>query len=309
MRIFSGFNESIAREHPVLTLGNFDGVHLGHRLIIDELIRVARLKGNPAVVVTFAVHPRMVLSPEKPLEILSTFEEKTALLGESGIDALVILDFDKTFSHIPAMEFARSILVEKAKVSHIIIGYDHAFGHNREGNIDALLALAEKYTFGVTRVAPCIIGEHPVSSSAIRASLSDGDVRAAAAMLGRKYTISGTVAEGKKIGRTIGFPTANISQTNGNKVLPADGVYATRLKWNDSWYYSVTNIGSNPTFGNNCRTIETYCIDFNRSIYNEQVTLEFVDFIRAEKKFSSVDDLVAAIKDDVKRVREKFATK
>ena len=288
----------------VVTIGNFDGVHLGHKAVFNEVKRIARETGRRSVVVSFREHPRKVLYPEKPLPVLTTYAERVKLIEEAGIDALVLLDFTHEMSQMHAREFVRKIVLDKIGASHIVLGYDHAFGKNREGNIDALNELSSVCGFEVTRLDPFVIGGHPVSSSRIRTLLSDGEVESAAECLGRPYEVSGTVIEGFKRGRTIGFPTANLMSDNPDKILPEDGVYATRVRLCCGEYAAVTNVGKNPTFGDGARTVETHILDYSGDIYGNKLTVSFIARIRGESRFGSPDELVAAIKKDVSSARE-----
>ncbi|HEY1406493.1 MAG TPA: bifunctional riboflavin kinase/FAD synthetase [Spirochaetota bacterium] len=290
---------------PVVTIGNFDGVHLGHRAVFDEVIRIAHNAGHPAVVVSFCVHPRKILFPERPVALLTTCGEKIALIGESQIDALVLLDFTPELSQMHAREFVRKVLIERMGASHIVLGYDHAFGKNREGNVDSLGELARICGFEVTRLDSLVIDGHPVSSSRIRSLLEEGDVGMASRYLGRAYSVSGTVVEGLKRGRTIGFPTANLSADDPEKIIPCDGVYATLVSTGDGVSYkAVTNVGPNPTFNGAGRTIESHILDFTGDLYGKKLTIDFISRVRDEKKFPSIEALVDAIRQDVRVTKE-----
>jgi len=291
---------------PVVTIGNFDGVHLGHRAIFSEVKRIAAAENRPSVVVSFVEHPRKVLYPERELPVLSTQEERIRHIGESGVDALVLLEFTPAMSMMHAREFVHRIIIEQLGASHIVLGYDHAFGKNREGNIDALNELSAVFGFGVTRLEPYEIDGHPVSSSRIRSLLADGEVETSAEYMGRPYEVSGTVIEGFKRGRTIGFPTANLMSDNTEKIIPCDGVYATRVRLCCGEYDAVTNVGKNPTFGEGARTVETHILDYSGDLYGNKLTVSFIARIRGEIRFESPSELVSAIQEDVRAAREKL---
>jgi riboflavin kinase / FMN adenylyltransferase len=309
MKLFNDITAFDLPGRPVVTLGNFDGVHLGHLEIFRAMKRIAEEQASAeacsSVVLTFRVHPRKILFPEIELPFLLTLEERLDALAQTGIDAVVLLDFTKEIAQMHAGEFIRSLLVDRLNVSHVVIGYDHAFGKNREGNIDSLLAIGAHYGFGVTQVPPFVSGDNPVSSSRIRDLLNEGDVSHAAQFLGRPYSFTGIISHGFARGREIGFQTANIVPDNPDKLIPCDGVYATHVSFADGRVCNaITNIGKNPTFEGVARTVETHILDFNADIYGQTLTITFVECIRGEMKFGSVDELVAQIKLDVERAKE-----
>jgi riboflavin kinase/FMN adenylyltransferase len=257
-----------------------------------------------SLVLSFAAHPRSVLYPEHRLPVITTLDERLAAIEECGIDAVLLINFTKETAAMSASEFVERFIIERFGASHMVIGYDHAFGRNREGNIDFLLSLGARCGFGVTQVKPYLCDGHPVSSSRIRDEIEDGDVSDAARYLGRSYRLSGAVVEGFKRGRVIGFPTANIQPADPGKVIPADGVYATLVHLPDgSVYHSVTSIGSNPTFGGVPRTIETHLLDYNSDLYGRTLTVDFAARIRGEVRFASVQELTEAIRLDCEESR------
>jgi riboflavin kinase/FMN adenylyltransferase len=304
MKLYEGMPDKGLFDGPVVTIGNFDGVHLGHRLVFDSMREIALKAGKKSVAVSFRVHPRKVLFPERPVPLLVTPEERISLIAQSGIDALVLLDFTEELSRMHAFEFARMMLVDRLHASHIVFGYDHAFGKNREGNVDSLVALSEQCDFEITRLKPLVIDGHPVSSSRIRTLLGEGDVGMASRYLGRYYSTRGIVEKGYGRGRAIGVPTANIAPGCAAKIIPADGVYAARVTLGETEDLgAVVNVGNNPTFGGERRTIEAHILDFNRDVYGEMIDMMFIAKIRNEERFASADDLVRAINSDIERAR------
>jgi riboflavin kinase/FMN adenylyltransferase len=309
MKIFDDIPPTGTIDAPVVTIGNFDGVHLGHRAIFDRVTSLAKETGGSSVVVTFRVHPRKILFPEKKLFLLSSLDEKIDQIGKSGIDALILLDFTPEISQMHAREFVRMILAGRMRAAHVVIGYDHAFGKNREGNIDSIASIASLCGFGVADLPPLEVDGHPVSSSRIRTDLEDGDVAEAARCLGRNYSVSGTVVKGFQRGRTIGFPTVNLLPDEPDKVIPSAGVYATMVTLPDgSSHNAVTSIGNNPTFGNSARSIESHILDFSGDLYDQKITLSFIRRLRDEKRFDSASLLVKAIEEDVENARRFFSS-
>ena len=304
MRVFRSPKDEGFPVRPVVTVGNFDGVHLGHRSIFSAMRSIAEKKGSQSLVLSFRDHPRTVLYPERRLSVITTMDERLAAIEACGIDAVLLVDFTRETAAMTASDFVERYILDALGATDVVIGYDHAFGRNREGNIDFLMMLAERRGFSVTQVSPFLCDGHPVSSTRIREEIEEGDVVDAARYMGRFYSVTGRVVEGLRRGRTLGFPTANVALPDAAKVIPADGVYATLIRFPDSsTRKSVTNIGSNPTFGDVPRTIETHIMDFSGDIYGSQVTLEFVGQVRGEMKFSSVDELVIAIRSDIDAAR------
>jgi riboflavin kinase / FMN adenylyltransferase len=306
MTIVSGIPDQRGRfRNPVITLGSFDGVHMGHMRIFSMVQNIARQKGGDPIVITFTQHPRKIITPRTPPRILTTASEKVSAIQSCGIGNIILLDFTAQMAQMTATEFFNEIVLKKLGIIDIVVGYDHAFGRNREGNIDFLREISKHRGFGVTRVEPKSFYSRPISSTWIRTELEDGNVRLAASLLGRRYAISGMVVRGAERGRTIGFPTANLVPDDADKVIPKDGVYAvTVLVGGAERYEGMLNIGTNPTFANIERTIETHLFDFSRDIYGSSIEIEFVDRIRDEQKFDSVDELVAQIGRDGSAARE-----
>ncbi len=298
MEIFRGIPQGIFTS-PVLTIGSFDGVHMGHHRIISALLNEARATAGDAVVLTFTEHPRKVITPQTPPKILTTVREKISVLEGLGVKNVILLDFTKEMAEMTAEEFLVNIILGKMGVVHIVVGYDHAFGKDRQGNFDFLKELSRQRGFGVTRIEPKNLYSRPISSTWIRAELEDGNIELAAALLGRNYTLSGKVVKGAGRGRTIGFPTANVVLNDNDKVLPRDGVYAVRVSINGGAPFSgMLNIGTNPTFGNSGRTIEVHIFKVDDDLYECDLEIELCHRLRDEQKFACAEELVAQLHRD-----------
>jgi riboflavin kinase/FMN adenylyltransferase len=283
----------------VLTIGSFDGVHSGHHRIISSLLNRARETSGDAVALTFTAHPRKIITPDTPPKILTTTDEKIGALESLGVENIILLDFTREMASMEAHEFLSEIVLKKMGVVHIVVGYDHAFGKDRRGTFEFLLELSHQRGFGVTRVEPKNLYSRPISSTWIRAELEDGNIAMAAALLGRNYTLSGTVVKGAGRGRTIGFPTANVAPFDRDKVLPKNGVYAVGVRISRGEGKSgMLNIGTNPTFGGMERTVEVNIFDFEGDIYGAEVEIEFRRRLRDEMRYDSVEALVAQIERD-----------
>ncbi|MEJ2200049.1 MAG: bifunctional riboflavin kinase/FAD synthetase [Desulfuromonadaceae bacterium] len=287
---------------PILTIGNFDGVHLGHREIFQRLVHKARSENGTSVVLTFVPHPLKVLAPAHAPRLLNTHAEKERLIEASHIDVLICLPFDQQLANMSADQFVKDILVQTIGVHHLIVGYDYTFGHNREGNVTLLQQLGKKYNFGIDILEP--LAEHNVvySSSLVRKMICAGDVAGAVRYLGRHFTLEGVVSHGLKRGRHLGFPTANL--ITEKEILPIPGVYAVKVRRGERLYDGVLNIGWNPTFGNQTVTVEVHLLDFDGDLYGEVLRIYFFERLRNEKRFDSVQDLIAAIQKDIARARQ-----
>ena len=287
----------------VVTIGNFDGVHLGHQAIFRQVIEEAHKTNRQAVVITFDPHPKMILHPERrPFYLITTIEEKIALIAETGIDALIVIPFSLTFAGTTAGEFVSEILWEKLKISKIIIGHDYTFGKNKEGNEAFLAAHGEKLGFEVEAIHAFRIKETIISSTRVRNALLDGQVRLASEWLGRPYNLAGTVIRGHQRGAGLGFPTANIKPVK--ELLPPDGVYAVIVRMNGKRYHGVLNIGNNPTFGDMSRSVEAFILDFKGDIYDKDIEVLFIDQIRPEIKFDGPEKLIAQINRDIDQAKD-----
>ncbi|MBP7509723.1 MAG: bifunctional riboflavin kinase/FAD synthetase [Prolixibacteraceae bacterium] len=276
---------------PVVTIGTFDGVHLGHRKVISRLNEIAREVGGESVIFTFYPHPRLVVSAnESNLRLLSSFTEKAELLEKAGVNHLVVFPFTIDFAEMSYEEFIREILIGKMNIHTLVVGHDHRLGKKREGSYENILALQKKLSFNVEKIDTFILDEVDISSSKIRAAIQNGDIDKANSFLGYNYSIQGIVAEGKKIGRGIGFPTANLICGDTYKLIPVEGVYAVTVCFEDKKYKGMMNIGFRPTFKNNAdhRTIEVNIFDFDQDIYQKQLTIFIHKRIREERKFPNI---------------------
>jgi riboflavin kinase / FMN adenylyltransferase len=291
--------------NPVVTLGIFDGVHRGHRALLDRLVASAKDVGGESVVITFFPHPRLVLEQNRrDLSFLTTLDEKKHLLENVNIDHLIIIEFNNRFSKISACEFIKEVLVEKIRTKHLIIGYNHHFGRRGEGDYNTIRQCAESFNFRVEQVQGFHTEEGAISSSSIREALLNGRLDEANSWLGYSYSVSGTIIEGKQIGRAIGFPTANIKPDNQYKLIPANGVYAVEVLLDDTKYPGMLSIGSNPTVNsdNTARSIEVNIFDFERDIYGKKISVIFVKRLRDEMKFENLDQLAEQIRLDKQQV-------
>ncbi len=292
--------------NPVVTIGNFDGVHLGHREIFRKLKKSAREIGGVSVVITFDPHPLKVVPSARTVSLINTLDEKITLIEASGIDILLIIKFDPDFAAMPAADFVERILVGKIGLKRLIIGYDYAFGKQREGNIALLKTMGERFSFVVEELLPISDGAITYSSSLIRKMISAGAVADIVRYLGRNFSIAGKVVHGADRGRSLGFPTANID--TDKELIPAEGVYAVKAKIADKLYDAACNIGFNPTFASSGKTIEVFVFDFDEDLYGKEIRVYFFERLRDEKRFDSVTELVAAITADVARCRAILAS-
>ena len=285
-----------------VTIGTFDGVHLGHQRLFQHLNTVAETHNLVSTVVTFRDSPRLVLGPGAEVQYLTTLEERLALVKAQGVGLVVPIDFSKELSLLAAREFV-SLLCEHLKMKGIVAGPDFALGHNREGDIAALKALGEDMDFWVETVEHVLMGQGAISSNSLRRTIAQGDVESASKMLGRWYTVAGVVVEGDRRGAPLGFPTANLA-VPGDLVIPADGIYATWAIVDGTRHQAASCIGVRPTFGGGRRTVEAYLLDFQGDLYGRTLTLEFAARLRAESAFPSVDALVEQMRLDVEQTRD-----
>lgn len=298
MKIIDVSEQFAPPERAVVTMGTFDGVHLGHQTILKKIVEEAKATHGQSILITFWPHPRFVLNPNAPLKLLSTFEEKAQFVADLGVDYLMKVAFTPAFSSLSAEAFVRKILIEKANTQKLLIGYDHHFGNNREGNIDFLLANAHKFGFEVEEIPRQDIDHIGISSTKIRNALLEGDVSFARSLLGRNYTLRGRVIHGAKNGRKLGFPTANIEVPESFKLLPADGAYAVRVYHHLSIFDGMLNVGFKPTLDGQHRTIEAHLFNFEGDLYGESLQIEFIKMLRSEIKFHSLDQLRQQLKAD-----------
>ncbi|WP_281238262.1 bifunctional riboflavin kinase/FAD synthetase [Flavobacterium praedii] len=305
MKIFHSINdfhigsgENIKK--TILTLGTFDGVHFGHKKILEKLTQSTENDKYESLVLTFFPHPRMVLQEDSDIKLLNTLEEKIALLDKIGIQNLVIHPFDENFSRLTAEEFVKNILVDQFHIHKIIIGHDHRFGRNRTANIKDLIAFGKEYDFEVEEISAQEINEVSVSSTKIRQALDDGNVALANKYLGYDYSLTGIVTKGKQLGRTIGFPTANLKLEENFKLIPKNGVYIVKSTINSRIVLGMMNIGFNPTVEGNKQTIEINFFDFDENLYGQKITVSILERIRSEQKFDSIALLSAQLQKDKK---------
>ena len=275
----------------IITIGTFDGVHIGHKKIIDQLTSISSEQQLTSILLSFFPHPKMVLQNDSELKLINTITEKEELLNNLGLDYLVIKEFTKDFSRLSALEFVRDILVNKLNAKHIIIGYDHHFGRNRTANIEQLKEFGLLYDFKVTEILAQDINDISISSTKIRQALIKGEIQLANKFLGYDFFFNGNVVHGNSIGKTISFPTANIEVDEPYKLVPKNGVYIVKTIINKKLIFGMMNIGVNPTFDGTKQSIEIHFLNFNKNIYNKNLTIYMISRIRDEKKFNSVEDL------------------
>lgn len=306
MIIYRSFSEIPAPLHnPVVTIGNFDGVHLGHREIFRRLKQSAREIGGVSVVMTFDPHPLRVVTSKRDILLINTLEEKIILIEASGVDYLIIIPFDACFASTPPAEFVEKYLVGVVGVRKLIIGYDYAFGRNREGDFTMLSSYGARHGFTVEELSPINCGETIYSSTLIRRMITEGNVSEVVRFLGRHFSLGGRVVHGAHRGKALGFPTANI--VTDKELIPAEGVYAVKVKIDDRLFDGACNIGKNPTFGVNEISIEAFIFDFDGELYDQELRVYFIERLRGEVKFASIEELKQAIAADVAACRRILA--
>lgn len=298
MKLFHSINDFQSTKKTILTLGTFDGVHIGHKKILKRITENTENGKYESLVLTFFPHPRMVLQEKSEIRLLNTIGEKIKLLEATGIENLIVHPFNESFSRLTAEEFVRTILVEKFQIQKIIIGHDHRFGRNRTANIDDLIAFGIEYGFEVEQISAEEIQDVSVSSTKIRNALNEGNMALANEYLGYNYFLNGTIVKGKQLGRTIGFPTANINIEEDYKLIPKIGVYVVKATVNDESLFGMMNIGFNPTVNGEKQTIEVHLFNFDKDIYDQSIEVSLLHYIRDEQKFSSVDALKAQLHQD-----------
>lgn len=298
MKVYHNLQSYSSSSKTIVTLGTFDGVHIGHRVILEKLKTQANINSLESLVLTFFPHPRMVLQQNSEIKLLNTIAEKIQLLESINIDNLIIHPFDVEFSRLTAEEFVKDILVDKLNVAKIIIGYDHRFGRNRTATIEDLIEFGKLYNFEVEQILAKELDEVTISSTKIRKALENGNISLANEFLGYNYFISGKIISGKKIGRTIDFPTANIKIEENYKLIPKNGVYIVSSEINKVTVFGMMNIGNNPTVDGNSESIEIHFLNFNQDLYNEKLKISFITRIRDEEKFNSIEELKNQLKKD-----------
>jgi len=308
VKIHTSFESVRNINNPVVTIGTFDGVHLGHLSIIERISEIARQIDGETVLLTFYPHPRMVLHPDDhQIKLLHAPEEKAEKLESAGVNHLVIYPFSAEFSRLSPFEYVRDLLVAGLHVHTVAVGYDHRFGRNREGDHDTMLELADTFGFNVEEIPAKTIDSNNVSSTKIRQALEHGRVKEANEYLGYRYALQGKIIRGDGIGRTFGYPTANVEVNYPYKLVPGNGIYAVETLVKGKKYNGVVSIGVRPTINSeNIRSVEVYMLDFNEDIYGENIRITFIDFIREEKKFGSIDELIQNIGLDVEKAKALF---
>jgi riboflavin kinase / FMN adenylyltransferase len=307
MIIYRSIEEITAPLHnPVVTIGNFDGVHLGHREMFRRLKDSAREIGGVSVVVTFDPHPLRVVASGKSVSLINTLEEKVKLIEASGLDYLLIIPFDKVFAEVSATEFVEQVLVGTIGIKRLLIGYDYVFGKGRGGDINLLRQLGERLSFRVDLLDPISTNGTIFSSSLIRTLVREGKVGEVVRYLGRHFSLGGKVVHGLHRGKSLGFPTANI--VTDKELIPADGVYAVKIRISNELYDGACNIGNNPTFADGQQSIEAYIFDFDGELYGQDIRIYFIERLREERCFASPQELAQAIAEDVAKCRDILAT-
>jgi riboflavin kinase / FMN adenylyltransferase len=298
MRILTGpeiFNKNFTAS--VVTIGNFDGVHRGHVALLSHLKQQSLRLGLPSVVVTFEPHPLALLAPDLTPPLITTFEQKAALIADEGVDCLAVIGFTQSFSMISAESFVHDVLCDSLGMRHIIIGHDYAFGRDRQGNFETLDRMRDECRFSLEDLDAVGEGDIVFSSSLVRRMVAGGDVSGAARILGRYHVVAGQVVHGREMGQKLGFPTANIATRN--ELIPPEGVYAVMVAVNGGLYQGACNIGSNPTFNGKEQTIEVFLLDFSGQLYGRDLAICFVERLRGEIKFPNAESLIQAIRQDV----------
>ena len=298
MKIFNNIQSYSSEKESILTIGTFDGVHIGHNKILTKLVEESKKNNLSSLIMTFFPHPRMVLQKSQEIKMIDTIDEKIHLFEKTGVDNLIIQPFDKNFSKIRAKEFVEEILVKKLKIKHIIIGYDHRFGKDREASVDDLKKFGLNYMFTVEEIAAQEIHSIAISSTKIRNAILKGEIKKCNEYLGRNFMLTGEVVHGDGLGKKINFPTANIEIPETYKIIPKNGVYLVKAIINSEIYFGMMNIGVRPTIGGKNKSLEIHFFNFKDNIYNKTISVEIICKIRDEEEFSSIDELKIQLKKD-----------
>ena len=306
MKIYQSLNEFKPSKKTIVTLGTFDGVHLGHNAILDTICNIAKQENLESVLLTFFPHPRLIISNDSEIKMLNTMAEKAMLLEQKGIQNFIIHPFDKLFSELSPREFVEKVLIKQLNIQKIIIGYDHKFGKNRAADFNDLIAFGREFDFEVEEIPAKQVDEVSVSSTKIRNSLLEGKISLANAYLGYSYMLSGNVVKGNKLGRTIGFPTANIQISENYKLIPKNGAYIVTAIVNNKTVFGMLNIGIKPTLGENLMSIEVHLLDFSEDIYGQKMQVNVVERLRGEHKFESLEALKSQLEIDKKTTIQYF---
>ena len=307
MRIYHSIEDFPSDVNTIVTIGTFDGVHKGHQIIINRINEIAKKQAMESVVLTFDPHPRHVIYPDdQELRLIHTLEEKIEALRKTGVQNLVLHKFTKEFSRTESVNFIRDFLVTKLNMKYMVVGFDHHFGKNRQGTFDNLIELSDAYGFKIEKIKPQNIGEVTISSTKIRNAILEGDCKKANTYLSANFSITGKVVQGNKIGSSIGYPTANIEIENQWKILPKNGVYAVKILLKNQQYFGMLNLGNRPSISDDSFAIEVHLFDFNATIYNEELKIEFIQRIRDEQQFSDLEKLKSQLKIDAINCKQIF---
>ena len=308
MKVTHDYSQFSTTKKTIVTIGTFDGVHIGHQKIISQLLNASKKENETSVLLTFFPHPRMVLQKDSSIKLINTIDEKIHLLEKIGLEELIIHPFNREFSRLTALEFVRDVLVNKLNISKLIIGYDHHFGKNREGNFEQLQEYGEMFDFKVEEIPAQNINDISVSSSKIRKALNEGNIEKANKYLDYNFVMSGKVVSGNNLGSKINFPTANIHIEQDYKLIPKNGVYIVKSTISDVDYFGMLNIGNRPTIDGKQQTIEVHFFDFDKNIYEETIQIELLKFIREEEKFDSMADLKNQLEKDEINIKKIIST-
>ena len=298
MEVIHSLSNYRSSKKTIVTIGTFDGVHIGHQKIIEQLVNTAKKTNKKSVLLTFFPHPKMVLQKEASIELIDTIEERSYLLSKTELDCLIIHPFNKKFSQLTALDFIKDILIDKLNISKLIIGYDHHFGKNREGNIEQLVEYGRLYDFEVEEITAQNVDDISVSSTKIRRALASKNIETANKYLGYYFMLNGRVVKGEELGDKIGFPTANIYVKERYKIIPETGVYIVKSIFDNKEVFGMMNVGFRPTIDGKHQTIEVHFFDFNQDLYGREITVEILYFLRDEQKFNSIELLITQLKKD-----------
>lgn len=300
MNVYKDVSQLSRKDNTVVTLGTFDGVHRAHRQIIDRVLEISAQNNSRSFIVTFEPHPQEVLKTKTPdIKLLTSIKERLRLFEKEGIQNVLVINFTEKFSKTTAREFYCDYIYGKIGLSDLVVGYDHLFGRDRQGDFQTLLELAKEFGFNVHKVEEIDVDGMPVSSTRIRQALAEGKIEEANKLLGYEYSFDGIVIEGDKVGRTIGYPTVNLKPVKANKVMPNDGIYCVKVKYNDEVYYGMMYHGLRPTLSEGVkRALEIHIFDFDKTIYGEKLTVSFLTKLREDKKFNSKEELIKQIDED-----------
>jgi len=308
MKTIHGIENFPADEASIVTIGTFDGVHLGHQQILKQLIDISRKSKLKSVLLTFFPHPRMVLQPDVPMHLIQTIEERERALAKTGLDYLVIHPFSAEFSRLSADDYVKRVLVQQLKVQKVVVGYDHRFGRNRTASLEDMYHYADIYDFELIEIDAKKIDSTAVSSTKIRKAIDEGNIELANTYLGQPFTLEGMIVHGDKRGRELSYPTANMDLKNPHKIVPKQGVYLVKSNLSNRVVYGMMNIGTKPTFDASMPSIEVHFFDWNDDLYGQAVQVELLKWVREERKFSSVEELQTQIQADEQYCRSSIPT-